>query len=94
MRKGQASIPLAFVLAMAADASAASPAEVNGNAIPLEAGALRHLLDRAADANLIARDMDQSGDRRLPGDKTAQYFPNFPNFPNFFNCFRGNWRNC
>jgi hypothetical protein len=94
MRKGQASLPLAFVLAMAADASAATPTDVNDKAIPIEAGALRKLLDRAIDANIITRDMDQSGDRRLPGDKTAQFFPNFPNFPNFFNCFNGSFRNC
>lgn len=94
MRKGQASLPLAFILAMAADASAATVSDVSQPNIPLEAGALRQLLDRAVDVHIITRDMDQSGDRRLPGDRTAQYFPNFPNFPNFFNCFNGNWRNC
>jgi len=94
MRKGQASLPLAFILAMAADASAALALDATPPAAtPLQAGALRYLLDRAADAHIFTRDMDRSGDRRLPGDRTAQ-FPNFPNFPNFHNCFSGNWRNC
>ena len=79
---------------MAADASAAALTDVNDRAIPLEAGALRQLLDRATDAHIGTGNMDQSGDRRLPGEKTAQFFPNFPNFPNFHNCFSGFWRNC
>ena len=91
MRKVQASLPLAFILAMAAEATAATPPDAQP-AIPLEAGALRPLLEQGI-ANDILRDPLQSGDRRLPGDRTVQ-FPNFPNFPNFFNCLRGNWRNC
>ena len=92
MRKVQASLPLAFILAMAAEASAATPPDVQP-AIPLEAGALRALLEQGL-AKDILRDPLQSGDRRLPGDKTTQFFPNFPNFPNFFNCFNGFWRKC
>ena len=91
MRKVQASLPLAFILAMAAEASAATPPVQP--AIPLEAGALRALLEQGL-AKDILRDPLQSGDRRLPGDKTTQIFPNFPNFPNFFNCFNGFWRKC
>ena len=91
MRKGQASLPLAFVLAMAAESSAAATTpDAIQPTIPLEAGALRALLEKGL-ANQITRDPLQSGDRRLPGDKTAQYFPNFPNF---HNCFSGMWRNC
>lgn len=91
MRKGSSSLPLAFVLAMAADASAAGLPDATQPDQPLKAGDLRRLLDRAVDQGLITRPMDQPGDRRLPGDKTAQYFPNFPNFSN---CISGTWRNC
>jgi len=90
MRKGQTSLPLAFILAMAADASAAALTSGNDKTFPLEAGALRKLLDPATDANMATRNMDRSGDRSMPGEKMAQ----FPNFPNFSNCHRGNWRNC
>ena len=90
MRKGQASLPLAFILAMAADASAATVPNASQPNIPLEAGALRALLEKGL-ANQITRDPLQSGDRRLPGDKMAQFFPNFPNF---FNCVQGYWRRC
>ena len=89
MLKGQGSIPLAFILAMGADVSAAIPDASQPNK-PLEAGALRLLLEQGL-AKEIVRDPLQSGDRRLPGDKIVQYFPNFPNFRN---CIRGNWRNC
>ena len=89
MRKGQASLPLAFILAMAADASAAATPGASQAAPPLEAGE-RILLEKGL-ANEIARDPHQSGDRRLAGDKAAQYFPNFPNFRS---CISGYWRNC
>lgn len=90
MRRGQRSLPLAFILAMAADASAATLSDTNNKTTPLEAGTLRKLLDPTTNANMVTRDMNQSGDRSMPGEKMAQ----FPNFPNFFNCVRGYWRNC
>jgi hypothetical protein len=68
-------------------------ADSNYTSVSLEPGSLRKLLDKGL-AGQIGRDPAQSGDRRLPGDKSAQFFPNFPNFPNFFNCFNGFWRNC
>lgn len=90
MRNGQASLPLAFILAMAADASAATMPDTSQPNIPFEAGALRALLEKGL-ASEIGREPAQSGDRRLPGDKTAQFFPNFPNF---HSCVAGMWRNC
>lgn len=92
MRKAQASLPLAFILAMAGGTSASTAASSAQPAIPLEAGALRAVLEKGL-AKDILRNPLQSGDRWLPGEQTAQ-FPNFPNFPNFFNCFNGYWRKC
>jgi hypothetical protein len=91
-RATSGTIPLAFVLAMSAEAlGAVSPGLGDGRPM-LEPGMLKPLLERALVTK--AFDFTKFGDRRLPGDKTAQYFPNFPNFPNFRNCFSGNWRNC
>lgn len=103
MRRSQSSLPLAFILAMASETCLSHVVVDAGENVKFEDGALRQLLDAAVDAEMVTRDIDQSGDRRLPGDKTAQFFPNFPNFPNFnnfnnfpnfFNCFNGLWRNC
>lgn len=93
MRKGHGSIPLAFILAMGAETSTATVSAPPATNDFFEAGALRVLLEKGL-ANAVDRDPLLSGDRRLPGDKTAQYFPNFPNFPSFFNCVRGYFRNC
>ena len=87
-------VPLAFLLAMAADASGASVADASRD-MPLEPGSLAPLLQGTvirSGGNLTA-----SGEalyQPVPGYKTAQFFPNFPSFPNFNNCFNGNWRNC
>jgi hypothetical protein len=91
MRKSQTSLPLAFLLAMAAEASPAALADADVTATTFQPGDLRKLLDPVRDVNLFDDKFAKSGDRRLPGDKVAQYFPNFPNF---FNCFNGMWRNC
>jgi hypothetical protein len=93
MRKGRGSLPLVFILAMGAETSTATALEHTQTGDSLETGALRLLLEKGQ-AKADDYDPSLSGDRRLPGDKTVQYFPNFPNFPSFFNCFRGNWRNC
>jgi hypothetical protein len=93
MRKGHGSLPLVFILAMGADTSTATALDHARTNDSLEAGALRILLEKGL-ANAGDYDSSLSGDRRLPGDTTAQYFPNFPNFPSFFNCFRGYFRNC
>ncbi|MBM3530604.1 MAG: hypothetical protein FJX62_21180 [Alphaproteobacteria bacterium] len=94
MRTHRGPLPLAFILAMAAESATAVLPDDAAETRRYNSGDLRKLLDRAADENLIGKPADQSGDRLLPGDKTAQFFPNFPNFPNFFNCFNGYWRNC
>jgi hypothetical protein len=86
VRRIGGSLPLAFVLAMAAEAVGTS----HDPAKPLRAGDLRELLDAAGDENIAANSFMTSGDRRLPGDKIAQ----FPNFNNFLNCNSGTWRNC
>ena len=87
-------LPLAFVLAMGAEASAAAVQPSDGKGEALRPGMLADLVQQAVGVNAGGVNTDQSGDRRLPGDKTALFFPNFPNFPNFFNCFNGFWRNC
>ena len=82
---------MAFILAMAAEASGAAWPDPYDATKPLQAGDLRKLLEATVDANDDAKSFLTSGDRRLPGDKTAQFFPNFPNF---FSCNAGNWRKC
>lgn len=90
-RRNCGQLPLAFVLAMAAEASGASLSDAYDPAKPLRAGDLRKLLNAGSLEAMAANSFESSGDRRLPGDKTAQFFPNFPNF---LNCFAGGWRNC
>ncbi len=82
-------LPVAFVLAMSAEASGASAPLATDQAAALKPGMLAGLVDHALGSGSF--DPQQSGDRRLPGEKTAQFFPNFPNF---FSCISGFWRRC
>lgn len=75
---------------MSAEASSTSPPAADQSKA-LRPGMLADLVDQAAALGIAAFDPEQSGDRRLPGDRTAQYFPNFPNF---FSCISGFWRRC
>jgi hypothetical protein len=79
-------VPLAFALAMSAEAPGAPMLDSVDGFQALQPGMLKSLVEHATDAR--QRAMDQSGDRLLPGDKVAQFFPNFRN------CFAGMWRNC
>jgi hypothetical protein len=86
MRKGQATLPLAFALALAAEAGAVPPPELSDHSQPLRAGVLSSL-DQTASELGAATDSTvrhRSGIR----DRVAQFFPNFKN------CFSGSWRNC
>jgi hypothetical protein len=79
MTKKTELLPLAFVLAMAAEAGAA-PA-VDQPVGPLTVGALAAL---AQQPSTTAIDPDRP---TFVHDRLTQFF-------NFFNCFRGAWRNC
>jgi hypothetical protein len=75
-------LPLAFVLAMAADIASG-----NGSGTGVKSfapGSLGPLLDRTAGPAGAAGDSSQS---TVPYDRTTQWF-------NFRNCFTGYWRNC
>ena len=76
---------------MSAEASGASAPVATDQDLVLKPGMLAGLVDQAIALGIGAFDPQQSGDRRLPGDKTAQYFPNFPNFSS---CVSGFWRRC
>jgi hypothetical protein len=77
---GTGPIPIAFLLALAAEAPSNFAEPKEGLTNELRAGALANLL-RSNDAS---KEMNESVQK-------IQYFPNFPNFRN---CFGGNWRNC
>jgi hypothetical protein len=84
MNKLNRSIPLAFLLAVAADTSGAPLDEANGAAPVLTHGMLAELL--AHNGNSPTAEAD--GRPRL-----EQRMAQFRNY-GFFNCFGGNWRNC
>ena len=85
MRKRQCSIPLAFVLAMAADAGVATPINAGGDQ-PIRVGLLTALATHPAQSSPTT---DGKIYQTITTRKrTAQFFPNFKN------CFSGTWRNC
>ena len=93
MRKVQASLPLAFILAMAAEASAATAADVQP-AIPLEAGALRRLLEQAPPTTFCATRMDGRATAGCPATRPRS-FPEFSEFSELFIiASTAVWRNC
>jgi len=92
-RVATGTLPLAFMMAISAESAGARPPLPQANEA-LRPGMLSGLVRHAFGLDAVAGNPEESGDRRLPGDKTAQFFPNFPNFPNFFNCFSGTWRKC
>ena len=86
MRKSQGSLPLAFVLAMAADAGVAAPVNSSGDAQPIRAGLLTAL---AAPPAVFTTTADGKTYQTITTRKRIAQF-----FPNFKNCFSGTWRNC
>ena len=86
MRKRQGSIPLAFVLAMAADAGAAAPVNPGSDVQPIRAGLLTALAAHPAVSTTTA---DEKIYQTVATRKRIAQF-----FPNFKNCFSGTWRNC
>jgi hypothetical protein len=84
-------IPLAFILAMAAEASSSATAEATNSSIPLEPGALSGLLRGSPPDAQAQPTFGQHWRQGNAGTKVVQFFPNFPNFRN---CFAGAWRNC
>ena len=80
-------LPLAFLLAIAADSASAGPLHDAGS--PLSRGTLSGLLP---DGLLtITPPTAKLPHERQVGTKLVQFFPNFPNFRN---CIVGSWRNC
>lgn len=81
-------LPLAFLLAMAADTANAGTFPVAEGAA-LRPGALSGLLPR--DLQPTSPSPEQRTHEGQVGTQLVQFFPNFPNFRN---CFVGSWRNC
>jgi hypothetical protein len=87
-------LPLAFLLAMAAETSSNGLPNGDGSQ-PLQPGSLAALATKADELFLPTGQPATKRYHPVPGEKTAQFFPNFPNFfNNFKNCFSGFWRNC
>jgi hypothetical protein len=86
MSKYHASMPLAFVLAIAAENSAVALPDMTNPTTALRAGDLRQLLSSTDHGREVFDPNTESGDRQLP--KTSQFFPNF------FSCISGYWRRC
>ena len=80
-------LPLAFLLAMAADSTSAAPLHAAG--APLSRGTLSSLLPVGLQP--ISPPTANRTHEGQVGTKLVQFFPNFPNFRN---CFVGSWRNC
>jgi hypothetical protein len=85
MNKLNHSLPLAFLLALAADGANAPVVEAKESAPVLTYGMLSDLLADGNSSSNVERPPLRPG-----GQKVAQFFRNF-GFPN---CFSGNWRNC
>ena len=82
-------LPLAFLLAMAADTAGAAPLLLNEANAALRPGALSGLLPPELQPTApLAEHRTHEG---RVGTQLVQFFPNFPNFRN---CFVGSWRNC
>lgn len=81
-------LPLAFLLALASDANASSPASLPEAGQRLEAGMLANLFERSI-AEFTIKSIEQ-----MKGSEQTTIVQYFPNFPNFRNCFSGYWRNC
>jgi hypothetical protein len=80
------SLPLAFILAMAAEVAAGSAGGSEANVRALGVGSLSSLLVRATDAQTTEPTVETSPNV-IPLDRMAQW-------SNFRNCVTGSWRNC
>jgi hypothetical protein len=78
------SLPLAFVLALAAT-KAATTVPVVGDQEPLAAGHLQSLL--SSERSISDSELSDVGVPVTQAGKLAQWF-------NWFNCFNGVWRRC
>jgi hypothetical protein len=85
MNKINRSIPLAFLLAVAADTSGVPFGAANDVPPVLTHGMLAELL-----AGSVKSSTAEPDGRQPPNTKVAQFFRNY----GFLNCFTGNWRNC
>ncbi len=82
-------LPLAFLLALATEASGSTvtlPTDANDH---LQPGLLAGLLNLGGNPEFSIKSVEQ-----LKNGETTTVVQYFPNFPNFRNCFTGNWRNC
>ena len=91
MSRRVGTLPLAFVLAMAADTIGGAGFEPANPLKPLELGTLSGLLKAAIDNPANSSSIDKKLIQGNDGTKLVQFFPNFPNFRN---CMTGAWRNC
>ncbi len=80
-------LPLAFLLAIAADSTGAAP--LHDASAPLVRGTLSGLLPKGLQP-IVPPAADRTHEGQV-GTRLVQYFPNFPNFRN---CIVGSWRNC
>ena len=81
-RRNCGQLPLAFVLAMAAEASGSAIAEATNPSIQLKPGALSGLLAAATEDSQTLPASGQRWTQGNAGTKVVQFFPNFPNFRN------------
>lgn len=81
------SLPLAFVLAMAAEVSVGTAAGPDGNAPALSVGSLSSLLEQAVGDAQTAGPSQEVAPNVISLDRLAQWL-------NFRNCVTGGWRNC
>ena len=86
MSKYYASMPLAFVLAVAAENSTAALPDLTSPMTVLRAGDLRQLLSTADSGPEVSDPHTDSAGGRPP--KMTQFFPNF------FSCMTPYWRRC
>jgi hypothetical protein len=83
-------LPIAFILAMAAETMSGANANAINAQNALQLGSLSLLFTQAIEHFPLGRSSDRGWSPGNAETKLAQ----FPNFPNFRNCFAGAWRNC
>jgi hypothetical protein len=91
MHRNNSCLPLAFLLALAADG--ASAASVGSSSAPvLTRGMLADLLEGTETSSMVGSLVHSTVNREL-AQIPGPYIPGFRNI-GFFNCFNGPWRNC
>jgi hypothetical protein len=82
-------LPLAFLLALATEASGSPVSLTTDTKENLQPGVLSGLLNPNGTPEFSVKSVEQ-----MRNGETTTVVQYFPNFPNFRNCFTGYWRNC